>query len=201
VTTKLDPQEQTRDEALVEACLKGTPQAFDELVCRHKDRVYNLLVRYLGNEQDALDAAQEVFLRAYRGLHGFTGRARLSTWLYSIAANLASNRLRDGHRKGRDKGVSLEHLLESAPAAAGRAISAVTNPRDLAQKRELDDLLQQELGCLPDHYRMPFILRVIEGMSYAEISEVLDCPEGTVKSRLSEARRRLREQLVKAGVV
>lgn len=201
MTTKLDPHDLAKDEVLVEACLKGAPQAFDELVRRHKDRVYNVLVRYLGNEQDALDAAQEVFVRAYRGLHGFTGRARLSTWLYSIAANLARNRLRDGKRKGRDKKVSLEELAQTSPAAAGRALGVAVNPRDVAQKGELDALLQQTLSGLPDHYRMPFILRVVEGMSYAEIGEILDCPEGTIKSRLNEARRRLREQLEKAGAL
>lgn len=200
-TTELEQRAHTEDAALVEACIQGAPQAFDELVRRHKDRVFNVLWRCLGNEEDALDAAQEVFVRAYRGLHGFAGRARLSTWLYSIAANLARTRIRDGHRKGRDRQVSLDGLDEAAPGASERFARVDVTPRDEAQRRELDDLLQEALDRLPEHYRTPFVLRVIEGLSYAEIAEMLDLPAGTVKSRLNEARRRLRDRLARAGAL
>jgi len=123
------------------------------------------------------------------------------TWLYSIAANLARNRLRDGSRKGRDKGTSLEALEAAAPGAIHGAAVANPNPRALAEAEELHEVLQQCLDELPDHYRMTFVLRTIEDLSYEEIAEVLGCPPGTVKSRLNQARQLLRKRLEELSVL
>ncbi len=177
------------DAALVAECCDGDSSAFDELVRRYKDRVYNVVYRFLGNHEDALDVSQEVFVRAYRGIRGFRGNAQVYTWLYSIAANLARNRLRDSGRKGRDRGVSLEAL------AAAPASNPGSTPRAAAQSRELDEMLQQCLNELPDHYRVAFVFRTFDDLSYDEIAEVMACPPGTVKSRINQARRLLRERL------
>ena len=97
----LKVEERDADVALLEQCRSGDSSAFDELVRRYKDRVYNVAYRFLGNHEDAQDVAQEVFVRAYRGIEGFKGDSKVYTWLYSIAGNLARNKLRDSKRKAR----------------------------------------------------------------------------------------------------
>lgn len=189
------------DLGLVEECRKGDTGAFDELVRRYKDRLYNVVYRSLGNHEDTLDVCQEVFVRAYRGITGFEGKARVYTWLYSIALNLARNRLRDAHRKGRDRRTSLEALEAEAPSHAQEASATRENPRDLAMGRELEDVLQGCLEELPDHYRMAFVLRTFEDLSYEEIADIMGCPTGTVKSRLNKARRMLRDRLRELAVL
>lgn len=191
---------QHSDTGLVAECLKGDSTAFDELVRRYKDRIYNVVYRFLGNHEDAQDAAQEVFIRAYRGLEGFKGDAKVYTWLYSIAANISRNRLRDGGRKGRDKGSSLEALEEKA-AVGSVARERLDTPRTRAEAKELEEVLQTCLEELPDHYRMAFILRTYEDLSYEEIAEVMGCPAGTVKSRLNQARRMLRDRLSNLSIL
>jgi RNA polymerase sigma-70 factor (ECF subfamily) len=189
------------DAELVAACRRGSAEAFDAIVNRYQDRLYNVALRYLGNREDALDVCQEAFLRAYRSLDGFRGDARLYTWLYSIAANLARNRLRDGSRKGRDKGTSLDALQKNAPAVAGSAAAARGNPGTVAMEHEMEEALQQCLDELPDHYRLPFVLRTFDDLSYEEIAEVVECPAGTVKSRLNQARKLLRERLRERAIL
>ena len=188
------------DVGLLEECRKGDSSAFDELVRRHKDRIYNVLYRFLGNREDAMDICQEVFVRAYRGVTGFRGGAQVYTWLYSIAANLARNRLRDSNRKGRNLSASLEGLEAAVPGVA-LAVANAASPSVIVEQRELDGLLQQCLDELPDHYRMTFVLRTVEDLSYEEIGDVMGCPVGTVKSRLNQARALLRDRLRELGVL
>ncbi len=197
----LNEARELSDSGLVDECLRGDTTAYDELVRRYKDRVYNVVYRYVGNHEDALDLSQEVFVRAYRGLNDFRRQAKWYTWLFSIAANLARNKLRDRHRKGRDQAVSLEMLQEEAPAMAQLAGADADSPRRQAQTHEMEAILQQCLTELPDHYRMPFILRTMDGLSYDEIAQALKCPVGTVKSRLNQARKMLHERLVALDVV
>jgi RNA polymerase sigma-70 factor (ECF subfamily) len=189
------------DAGLVAECRTGDPAAFDELVRRYKDRVYNVLYRYLGNHEDALDVAQEVFVRAYHGIHGYQGKAQVYTWLYSIAANLARNRLRDGKRKGRNRGASLDALIEDAPLVAQAATAVQETPRSAAERRELDEALQGCLDALPETYRLTFVLRIFDGLDYESIAAAVDCPPGTVKSRLNQARKNLRDCLGRRGVL
>ncbi|MBI5093314.1 MAG: sigma-70 family RNA polymerase sigma factor [Candidatus Hydrogenedentes bacterium] len=190
------------DVGLLDECRNGDPSAFDELVRRHKDRIYNVLYRFLGNREDALDVSQEVFVRAYRGVAGFRGGAQVYTWLYSIAANLARNRLRDSGRKGRNMSTSLEALETAAPGVAQLASAdSADSPRAVAEQHETDALLQRCLDELPDHYRMTFVLRTVEDLSYEEIADVMGCPVGTVKSRLNQARALLRDRLRELGVL
>lgn len=189
------------DLGLVEECRKGDSSAFDELVRRYKDRVYGVVYRFLGNREDALDVSQEVFVRAYRSINGFRGNSKVYTWLYSIAANLARNRLRDASRLGRNKGTSLERLEEEAPGLVDAAAGSNANPRESAISEELQSLLQQCLEELPEHYRLAFVLRTFEDLSYDEIAEVMGCPVGTVKSRLNQARQMLRDRLKEFAVL
>ena len=201
ITTATRPVMELDDATLVAAFQAGDARAFDAIVRRHKDRVYRVLYRYLGNHEDALDIAQEVFIRAHRGLDNFTGKAQLTTWLHSIAANLAKNRLRDRGRKGRDQGDSLEGLLTSQPGAAQSIAVDNTTPRTTAQRTEVNTALEACLADLPEHHRLAFVLRLFDGLSYAEIATASDVPEGTVKSRLNHARKLLKTCLENHGIL
>lgn len=189
------------DAALVGLCRDGDADAFNVLVRRYKDRVYNVVYRFVGNREDAEDVAQETFVRAYRGIQDFRGDAQVYTWLYRIAGNLARNRLRDRSRKGRNRGTSLDALEESAPGVAQAATRTNRTPEDVASERELNAILQQCLDELPDHYRMVFVLRTFDRLSYDEIAECVGCPKGTVKSRLNQARSLLHARLKELAVV
>lgn len=188
------------DADLVARCRDGDRTAFDDIVRRYGDRIVNTLLRLLGNREDAYDAAQETFVRAYRGIEQFRGEAQLSTWLYRIATNVARNRFRDGSRKGRDRVSSIETLSENAPQLADAA-AQTDRPDAVAIGRELEDALQRCLDELPETLRAAFVFRVIDGMTYEEIARVLDCPRGTVKSRLNQARRTLRKRLAEQSLI
>ncbi len=192
----LKEEKEHADFVLVEECRNGDSSAFDEIVRRYKDRIYNVAYRLLGNHEDAQDVAQEVFVKAYKGIRGFRGTAKVYTWLYSIAGNLAKNRLRDSHRKGRDKGVSIEAL-----AGAQGMRGAGWSPSETALGNELNELLQRCIEELPEHYRVVFVLRTFENLSYDEIADALGCPRGTVKSRLNQARTLLQARLKALSVL
>lgn len=185
------------DAVLIEGSLRGDPGAFDELVRRYKDRIYGVLYRYTGNHEDAMDLAQEVFVRAFRGLQAFRGQAEVCTWLYSIAVNLARNRRRDQSRKGRNMGTSLDAISDASPGLPGDSVS----PREAASKRELDEALELCLSELPETFRLAFCMKTFDGLRYEDIGVALGCPTGTVKSRLNEARKRLHHCLHARGVV
>ncbi len=192
------------DAGLVEECREGDSSAFDELVRRYKDRIYNVAYRFLGSHEDALDVSQEVFVRAYRGVAQFRGQAQVYTWLYSIAANLSRNWVRDRGRKGRNQGVSFDALTDPEVDRSARpsvARAPHPTPREAAEGRELDEVLQQCLRELPEHYRMAFVLRTFDDLSYDEIADALGCPSGTVKSRINQARKMLRDRLADLAVL
>lgn len=189
------------DMRLVEACRRGDSTAFDELVRRYKDRVFAVVYRFVGNREDALDISQEVFVHAYRSINGYRGAARVYTWLYSIAANLSRNRLRDSGRRGRNMSTSLEALQEQAPGVAEAGKSSGNNPRENAMSSEMEAVLQEVLNELPEHYRMAFVLRTFDDLSYEEIAEAMGCPVNTVKSRLNMARVKLRDRLKELSLI
>jgi RNA polymerase sigma-70 factor (ECF subfamily) len=193
---------QHSDIALVAECQKGDSEAFDELVRRHKERVYNVVYRFLGHREDALDVCQEVFVRAYQSITAFRGGSQVYTWLHAIAANLAKNRIRDRKRKGRNMSSSLEALAEAAPGVAQMAERANDGrPDDIVMTRELEEVLQHCLNEMPEHYRLTFVLRTVDDLSYEEIAAVMNCPIGTVRSRLNQARRMLRDRLTELKVI
>lgn len=188
------------DWSLVEACQQGDDDAFDTLMLRYKDRVYSIVYRFLGQREDAQDVAQEAFVRAYRGLDDFEGNSKFYTWLYSIATNLARNAVRDRGRKGRNQGTSLDKLQDEAPNVAQQVTQSNQRPDKAAAGHELQETLQACIETLPEQYRMVFVLRTVDGLKYDEIAAVLDCPRGTVKSRLNQARVLLREALNAQGL-
>jgi len=172
------------DAGLVAQARQGDEAAFEQLVRRHQRYVLNLAYRVLGDYAEAEDVAQEAFVRAWRGLSGFRGQARFTTWLYRIVHNLCLNRL-PGLRRELLQVELLEEVLDD-PAPS---------PPDLFEARERVAFLHAELDRLPEKYRLVLTLRYLQGLSYAEIAAALDVPMGTVKTHLHRARRLLREQL------
>ena len=181
---------------LVEGFRKGTPGAFEAIVRAHQDRVYSFCARMLSDREDALDAAQEVFLSAWRNLAGFRGEAALSTWLLRIAANRCLNRIR--RRK------SLSEREAPWPEPPGEADdesffqpagSEAERPDRLAETREIGKILTEALSRLDSLSRWMVLLSDVEGFSYEEIASLAEVPVGTVKSRLHRARMAMRRLL------
>ncbi len=171
------------DEALVERSGKGGDNAaFAELVRRHQGKVRGLLLRLTGDATLADDLAQEVFLRAYRGLVGFEGRSRFSTWLYRIAYNVFLN-----HRTRTREHAALPEGFETRAAAPEGDLS----PQRWDLRRDLADAVAR----LPERYRAVVTLYYLQDVSYPEIAEVLDLPLGTVKTHLHRAKKLLREHM------
>ncbi len=186
------------DKDLVALSLKGDDSAFDMLVRRYKDRVYHVLFHVIAHGEEALDLTQETFVRAYRALPGFRGESQFRTWLFRIALNLARNRLRDFQRKGRNRSVSLESLKEQHRL---QSVSSSRTPDQALREAELRAALEACLHQLTEPLRLSFSLRIFEGWDYESIAELMDCPKGTVKSRLHTARMHLRRCLEKKEVL
>ncbi len=173
------------DEELVIRTRRGSPAAFEELVRRYQDRVFAILIGMVGNHEDALDLAQETFLRAYTRLPGFRGNCAFYTWLYRIAVNLSTDYFR---RKAR-RPVSLDDVTWE-PAAA-----LADSPHHAAESSELARLLEEAISALPELLRIPVVLHDVEGLGQDEVAEILNCSRGALRSRLFRARSLLRQRL------
>jgi RNA polymerase sigma-70 factor, ECF subfamily len=165
------------DGPLVSRAQKGDRWAFEQLVDRHQHRLFTLAARLLGSSEDAGDAVQEAFIRAWLGLPSFRGGARFSTWLHRICVNAVHDQ--------RAKARRTEPSPDIDP----------TDPRDAFAQQELSRELQQALNSLEEEYRTAVVLYDVLGCSYAEIAELSGVPEGTVKSRIFRGRAQLAEIL------
>ena len=180
---------------LVHRCAAGDEMAFAELVGNHQRMVVQLAVNLLGDREEALDLAQEVFIRVFRTIGRFRGQSSLRTWIYRIAVNQARNRHRFWRRRRRADQVSLDaHVAMHGEFTS----SAATGPDGVFARRELAARLNHALQTLPFDQRTAIILREIDGMSYDEIAFSLGVAVGTVKSRLTRARQTLRQELREA---
>lgn len=167
---------------------QGNADAFAHLVRTYETSVYRLALRMCGNAHDAEEAAQEAFVSAWRGLPSFRGESKFSSWLYQLTTNACLDLLR---REKRHRGtVPLEEQLELADGGT---------PQQAAEDAELRDILQQALQSLSDDHRQIFLLRQMRQLSYDEIGELLGLESGTVKSRLSRAKKQLRQILLQQG--
>jgi RNA polymerase sigma-70 factor (ECF subfamily) len=181
------------DEELVQACQAGESSAFDVLVARWEDRIRGAAYRFLGSEEEARDVAQEAFLKAYRGIGGFKGEARFSSWLYQIATNLCRDRLR--RRKTRAT-VSLEELGEAGTEMAETHPGA----HERLLQQDLARAVRRAIHALPEEQREVLILKEYEGLTFLEIAQALDAPVSTVKTRLYRGLGQLRIRLERDGV-
>ncbi|MGH2406153.1 MAG: sigma-70 family RNA polymerase sigma factor [bacterium] len=166
---------------LVNRSCAGDLDAFEDLVRIHQDRIYNLAYRITGNHEDANDAAQDAFVRAYQALAGFRQDAAFSTWLYRIATNAALDLVR------RRPAIPPVELPADQPGAADPAVEV--------QRQEVHRRVHMAVGHLPAEYRAVVVLRDLQGLAYEEIARVLRIPIGTVRSRLSRGREVLRTHL------
>ncbi|MGI6358752.1 MAG: sigma-70 family RNA polymerase sigma factor [Bacillota bacterium] len=183
------------DERLVELFQTGDSQAFDMLIERYQTKVYNMALRLTGEQQDAYDLAQEVFLKVYRYLAQFRSQSTFSTWLYRIVTNSFYDEMRKKKRRPTVV-VSLDETIETSDGEITRELpSSDSGPEELSLQHELQQLVQQALRSLPEDYRVVLVLRDLESHSYDEIAQILDLNLGTVKSRISRARLALRKLL------
>jgi RNA polymerase sigma-70 factor (ECF subfamily) len=189
---------------LVERCRAGDLTAFDKLSSAHQDRIFNLCYWLLGNRDDAADATQEAFVRAFRSLGNFRGESQFGTWLHRIAVNTSLDVIQRRKRAPlpysdlsscEDK-AGRSHDDEDVQARYGEEESTLANdPARLSTQRERRHAVQNALADLPEHYRLALVLFDIEGHSYDEIAQTLRLPLGTVKSRINRARLALRDRL------
>ena len=178
---------------LVQELQAGSETAFDWLVTHYHGPVYNLILGMLGDTSDAADSTQEVFLKAFRGIRKFRQGSSLKTWLYRIAIREALNHKR-WFKRHVQKNVSIDAEPEEGQAQIELADLAATPFEQLAS-REIQAVVQGALLQVPDVFRSAVILRDLEGLSYEEVAEVLECSVGTVKSRILRGRRALKEIL------
>lgn len=179
-------------DVLLDRARRGDERAFAHLLRLHQNRVYDLLVRMLGDRAEAEDVTQEVFVAFHRALPAFRGDSRVSTWLFRIAKNHCLNRLKYRSRRGEGQHVELDALDRAGaegPEAPDRAL----------ERRRTGARVQAAIATLPEEQRLVVVLRDIEGLSYEEIAAVLEQPEGTVKSRLHRGRLALARMLSDAG--
>jgi RNA polymerase sigma-70 factor, ECF subfamily len=176
----------------IKQVLRGDQDAFAEVIELYKDKVFQICFRMLGNRHEAEDISQEAFIRAYVNIHTFNQKRKFSTWLYRIATNLCIDRIRkkkpdyflDAEVKGTE-GLT----MYSQVAAEGQL------PEEEVEEMELQAEIQRQILKLPDKYRSVIVLKYIEELSLQEISEILDLPLGTVKTRIHRGREALRKQL------
>lgn len=178
---------QLEDTALVNAYLDGETRSFDVLVERYQTRLLNFVYRIVGDRERAEDLVQEVYVRVYRHLARFDRSKKFSTWIYTIASNLAKNELRNRSRNPLVLFTSMTKGWEDEERPL-EFEDPTSRPDDLFRKRHVRELVESSVAQLPVHHREVFMLREIEGRSYEEIAEITHCNLGTVKSRLNRAR-------------
>jgi RNA polymerase sigma-70 factor, ECF subfamily len=186
------------DQRLVERARAGDVRAYEALVRRYERWVFTLAFRMVGDRGDAEDVAQEVFLKAYRGLPGFRGWSRFSTWLYAIASHHCLNHLASRGaraRRAERAGTASDGRDGELPSALDRIADETPGPDAVLERHEVRRMVQHELLQLAEHHRIVLILRDIQGMSYEDIAATLGVELGTVRSRLHRARMELKARL------
>lgn len=174
------------DAGLVDGFLNGGERDFDALVTRYRDMIFNLCLNITGDYDEAVDCSQEVFIKMYKNLRRFEFRSSLSTWLYSIAVNTCRDHLSSAYRKRKVPIDGIENTLDTGKSGS---------PDFLFERSEQERAVREAIAKLPEEERVLVVLRDLEERSYEEIVEITGIKDGTVKSRLSRGRRRLRGML------
>ncbi len=180
------------DKELVLRVQQGDKSAYDLLVIKYQHKIIQLVNRYVKDPSEAQDVAQETFIKAYRALGNFRGDSAFYTWLYRIAINTAKNYLVARARRGFDSQVDVQDAeqIENAPQLQG-----METPERLLLNDEIVEVIKTAIDKLPEEMRIAIMLREFEGMSYEEIALAMDCPVGTVRSRIFRAREAIDNKL------
>jgi RNA polymerase sigma factor RpoE len=184
--------ENNTDQQLVERVQRGDKKAFDLLVVKYQQRIVSLVSRFVRNPADAMDITQDAFIKAYRALPGFRGESAFYTWMYRIAVNTAKNyRVFQGRR-------SVESELDIAGIEqfeGENALKDYSTPENFLLRDEIQATVFKAIEELPEDLRMAITLREVEGLSYEDIAVAMDCPIGTVRSRIFRARESIDKHL------
>jgi RNA polymerase sigma-70 factor, ECF subfamily len=184
------------DYSLIRAFHAGEKAAFDILVMRYKDRVFNLCIRFLSDYHEAEDTTQDVFVKAYSALKAFRFESSFFTWLYRIAVNTCKNKVKSLEYRNRKIDTRIDLQEESIEIHQSEQVEASQiNPASDLEKKETMKTLQRAIDSLPSDQKSVVILRDIQGLSYEEITDITGFKLGTLKSRLSRARNALKEKL------
>jgi RNA polymerase sigma-70 factor (ECF subfamily) len=180
------------DKVLVERVKSGDKTAFDLLVLKYQHKIVKLVMRYVRDSAEALDVTQEAFLKAYRALPGFRGDSAFYTWLYRIAINTAKNYLVAQKRRPLDYDLDLQDPEQYDMQAR---LKSVDSPEHMVLSEEIRETVNLAISDLPEDLRTAIVLREIDGMSYEEIAQTMECPIGTVRSRIFRAREAIDKRL------
>ncbi|WP_153915363.1 RNA polymerase sigma factor RpoE [Shewanella sp. TC10] len=183
---------QISDQQLVERVQRGDKNAFNLLVQKYQNKVMSLISRYIRNQADIADVAQEAFIKAYRALPNFRGESAFYTWLYRIAVNTAKNHLVSQGRKTPANSVDAE---EAEYYEGSDALKEFASPERLVLSDEINKVIFETLETLPEELKIAISLRELDGMSYEDIANIMDCPVGTVRSRIFRARESIDKKL------
>ncbi|MBW2227775.1 MAG: sigma-70 family RNA polymerase sigma factor [Deltaproteobacteria bacterium] len=185
-----------QDTKLVRAFQAGDVTAFDELVLKHKDKLFNMVFWFLGDYQEANDCAQEIFIKIFNAIEKFRFESAFSTWLYRIAMNTCKNRIKSSAYRWKKRTVSIEHPKSSKNGNPFHDIeNGSPSPANELEKKERLMLIQNAINSLPEAQNQMVVLRDIQGLSYQEIADITGLSLGTVKSRLARGRLELRNRL------
>ena len=184
------------DQQLVARVQQGDSRAFDMLVLKYQHKIFSLIGRYVHDADEVQDVAQEAFIKAYRALPRFRGDSQFYTWLYRIAVNTAKNHLVSRSRRPPGSDVEVE---DAEYYEGGSALRDIESPENALFGAELKEVVESAIRDLPDDLRSAVTLREFDGLSYEDIAEIMDCPVGTVRSRIFRAREaidnKVREQI------
>jgi len=189
------PQVET-DRQLVERVQRGDKRAYDLLVLKYQHRIVGLVSRYMRDQDEVLDVTQEAFIKAYRALPGFRGESAFYTWLYRIAINTAKNYLVSRSRRPPDTDID----VDQGDAHEGSiALSDIENPENRLESDQLEAVVYKAIDDLPEELKVAVTLREFEGLSYEEIAGIMECPVGTIRSRIFRAREAIEKKIAALG--
>jgi RNA polymerase sigma-70 factor (ECF subfamily) len=175
-----------KEKILIEKSQNGDMESFEKLIKEYQKGAYNIAYRMLGNIEDAKDASQESIIKIYRSIDGFKMKSSFKTWFYRIVTNTCLDYRR---KRSRNNVLYIDNELNTEEGSYSREVEDTSDgPEEILLKNENTETLQRCIASMPEKYRMAIILRDIRGFSYSEMGQIMELPEGTVKSRISRAR-------------
>lgn len=183
-----------RENKLIKKCTQGDIDAFEELIVKYEKTTYNIALRMLRNKDDAMDISQEAFIKVFKSIKTFNFESSFSTWLYRIVTNTCLDFL----RKNSNTSLSIDSPINTEDGEIQRDIPDISNnTEEIFEKQLTKELVHRAINKLDENHKTVIILRDIEGFSYEEVAQILDCSLGTVKSRISRARNSLKNIIIK----